>query len=90
MEGAGETDESILKDLSPLPDDISPMGSAEYEAWCKDTETACEADDQSSPPKQVFATIAGQDEQKVESDQTPSDGIPKPTVSGALPRINPR
>jgi hypothetical protein len=34
-EGAGNNEDSLLGDLSPLSDDVSPMALEEYDAWCR-------------------------------------------------------
>jgi hypothetical protein len=71
-EDAGDNDDSLLDDLNPLADDVSPMPSEEYDAWCKQLD-AEEADGESSLPKQVFATLVGLDDEDEEenSDKTP-------------------
>ena len=42
VEEAGE--ESILDNLSPLAEDVSPMGSQEYDKWCAEMDAAIAAD----------------------------------------------
>jgi hypothetical protein len=71
-EDAEDNDDSLLDDLNPLADDVSPMPSEEYDAWCKLLD-AEEADGESSLPKQVFATLVGLDDEDEEenSDKTP-------------------
>jgi hypothetical protein len=34
-EGAGNNEDSLLGNLNPLTDNVSPMASEEYDAWCK-------------------------------------------------------
>ena len=43
-EDAGE--ESILDNLSPLAEDVSPMGSQEYDKWCVELDATVAADAQ--------------------------------------------
>jgi hypothetical protein len=71
QEGAGDNDDSILDSFSPLSEDISPMASEEYERYCKELEDAEKADGESSPPKQVFATLAGIDDEDDNTEKTP-------------------
>ncbi|KAM0882958.1 hypothetical protein ACQ4PT_031946 [Festuca glaucescens] len=91
-EGAEDNDGSLLNDLSPFADDVPPLQSEEYYAWCKEMDAAEEVDGESSPPKQVFATLAGLDEDEEEdSGKTPPQaGIPDPVIPDAPPRVRTR
>ena len=51
LEGARDNDESLLENLSPILEDVSPMASEEYEAYCRELDATEEADGESSPPK---------------------------------------
>jgi hypothetical protein len=57
-----ENDDSILDSLGPFSEDISPMSTEGYERYCKELEDEEKANGESSPPKQVFATLAGIDD----------------------------
>jgi hypothetical protein len=38
QEGVGNNEDSLLDSLSPISEDVSPMASKEYEAYCKELE----------------------------------------------------
>jgi hypothetical protein len=59
QEDAGEAEESILGNLSPTSDDASSMDTEEYNCVTKELEDAEKAEAESTPPKEVFATIIG-------------------------------
>jgi hypothetical protein len=65
------------------------MASEEYEAYCKELEDAEKADGESSPPKQVFAALAGLDEDEDDdSEKTTSQAaIPDPVQPDAPSRV---
>jgi hypothetical protein len=92
QEGVGDDDDWILDSLSPFSDDISPMASEEYERYCKGLEDADKEDGESSPPKQVFATLARiDDDENDHPKETPSRAkIPAPTQPEAPPRFHTR
>jgi hypothetical protein len=87
QEGAGDNDKSILGSLSPLSDDV--LTTASYEAFCKALEDAEDAGGESSPPKQIFATVTGgEDDEDDDPKKTPTgDVIPALAQPEALPRV---
>jgi hypothetical protein len=89
QEGAGDNDDSILDSLSQFLDDVSPMASEEYERYYKELEDAEKEDGESSPPKQVFATLASiDDDEDDDPEKAPSRAkIPAPAQPEAPPRV---
>jgi hypothetical protein len=65
------------------------MASEEYEAYCKELDDAEKADGESSPPKQVFATLAClyEDEEDNSEKTLPQAVIPDTLLSDAPPRV---
>jgi hypothetical protein len=91
QEGAEDNDDSILDSLSSLSDDVSPMASEEYERYCKELEDAEKEDGESSPPKQVFMTLAGIDDEDDNTEKTPPRAkIPDSTQPEAPLRVRSR
>jgi hypothetical protein len=59
------------------------MNSKEYERYSKELEDASREDGESSPPKQVFATLAGADDEDEESrEDSASRKDPRSTSAG--------
>jgi hypothetical protein len=44
LEGARNNDDALLDSLSPISEDVSPMASEDYEAYCKELDVVEEAD----------------------------------------------
>jgi hypothetical protein len=65
------------------------MNSKEYERYSKELEDASREDGESSPPKQVFAALAGLDEDEDDdSEKTTSQAaIPDPVQPDAQSRV---
>ncbi|KAK1697110.1 hypothetical protein QYE76_013807 [Lolium multiflorum] len=80
-EDAGEAEESILGNLSPISDDASTMDTEEYNRLTKELEDEEAAAAESAPPKQVLATLASLDHQEEEDENSQSDPQPSHTVS---------
>jgi hypothetical protein len=87
QEGAGDNEDSILGSHSPLSEDVSTTAS--YEAFCKALEDAEDAGGESSPPKQVFATVTrGEDDEDDDPRKTPTGAdIPATAQPEAPPRV---
>jgi hypothetical protein len=86
-EGAENNGDSLLDSLSPISEDVSPMASEEYNAYYKELEDADKANGESSPPKQVSATLAGlyEDEEDDPEKTLPQAAIPDPVLPDAPP-----
>jgi hypothetical protein len=91
-EGAENNGDSLLDSLSPISEDVSPMASEEYNAYYKELEDADKANGESSPPKQVSATLAGlyEDEEDDPEKTLPQAAILDPVLLDAPPRVRSR
>ncbi|XP_071685452.1 uncharacterized protein [Lolium perenne] len=69
---AGDKEESILGNLSPISGDACTMDTEEYNHAMKESEDEEQAEAESAPPKEVFATIIGL-EKGTDEETTPSD-----------------
>jgi hypothetical protein len=58
-EDAGDKEESILGNLSPISGDASTMDTEEYNRAMKELEDEEHDEEESAPPKEVFATMTG-------------------------------
>jgi hypothetical protein len=90
QQDAGDNEDSILKNLSPLSGDSSSMDSEEYNRMMKELEDEEKAEAESTPPKQVLATVTGLDEGTDSETNPPNAGIPGPSDPGAPHRVRSR
>jgi hypothetical protein len=76
QEDAGDNEDSILENLSPLSGDASSMESEEYNCLMKEMEDKEKIEVESAPPKQVLATVMGLEEDS-DSENTPPPPTPQ-------------
>jgi hypothetical protein len=86
-EGSRNNEDSILENLSPLSVDASSINSEEYDALMKEMKDREKADAESAPPKHVFATVVGLDEDGELEKTPPHAAIPGPSESDAPLRV---
>jgi hypothetical protein len=90
QESARDDEESVVNNLSPVFGDASSLGSEEYNRMMKELEDKEKAEVESTPLKQVLATITGR-EQGPDPEETPSNaGILGPSNPDTPPRVRPR